>query len=309
MTRAPVEPYVAIVAAIAAFAAGFDQTGLVLSYWAGTLAALAYAFFGFLRCYDFPPSRYRFSWRRLVAMLRSSAMPTLTDLTGALFARLDLYLVGIMLGEAPAGIYNVARQMRTPRGRCGRASTGCCAGDRAHLAAPGRSRRARTASRALDPAFQRCPVGCRHRRPVLDVVRDSPPLWAMVSWWRRDDPRAFGVSDLSALSPAPATVAITAASIVVNRGPAALLIGRSPRRAAVSCSRGGRRRRWRGDPARREIRVSSRCSTASPCAAAAAVTAGAMLVLKSALGRCGIARAAAGGRTLRLCRGAQAWLC
>ena len=113
--RSLLEPYVAIIALLAAFAAGFDRSGLLIRYWAGTLAALVYAIAGVRACYGpLSAGRYRLSPRRLHIMLKSSAMPTVTDLAGGLFARLDLYLVGILLGEAPAGIYGMARQLRTP---------------------------------------------------------------------------------------------------------------------------------------------------------------------------------------------------
>lgn len=232
--RSLVEPYVAIAAAVAAFAAGFDQTGLVLSYWAGTLAALAYAFFGFLRCYDFPPSRYRLSWRRLATMLRSSAMPTLTDLTGALFARLDLYLVGLMLGEAPAGVYNVARQMRTPARQVRQSFDGLLTPAIARtLAARGPIETgAATASAArLILAFQLVTlVGLiAIGRPVLDWFGPefAAGYWAMVILVAAETILgAFGVSDLILLYRRPQlNVAITAASIVVNLAAAALLIG------------------------------------------------------------------------------------
>ncbi|MGQ0560213.1 MAG: oligosaccharide flippase family protein, partial [Sphingosinicella sp.] len=103
--RSLIEPYVAILAAAGAAAAGWTQSGLLVSYWAGTLAALLYAIAGLRACYGAAPERFRFSAGRLGGVLRSSAMPTLTDLAGGLFARLDLYLVGMLMGEAPAGIY------------------------------------------------------------------------------------------------------------------------------------------------------------------------------------------------------------
>jgi len=113
--RSLVEPYVGIAAAAAAYAAGFDRSGLLISYWAGSLAALAYAVFGARACYGgFAIKSYARPPGGYVALARRTMLPAFTDLISALFARLDLYLVGMLLGEAPAGIYGMARQIRTP---------------------------------------------------------------------------------------------------------------------------------------------------------------------------------------------------
>lgn len=113
--RSLVEPYAAIVALLAAYAAGFEETGLLVSYWAGTLAALVYAIFGFRLCFGgLRLERYALHFETLRSMFRTSILPTTTDLAAAAFARLDLYLVGFLVGEAPAGIYAMARQVRTP---------------------------------------------------------------------------------------------------------------------------------------------------------------------------------------------------
>ncbi len=113
--RSIVEPYAGIAALGAAFALGFDQAGLVIGYWAGTLAALAYALAGARRCLGgFQLRNYRAEPALLARTARSALLPAATDFVAALFARLDLYLVGMLLGEAPAGIYNMARQTRTP---------------------------------------------------------------------------------------------------------------------------------------------------------------------------------------------------
>jgi O-antigen/teichoic acid export membrane protein len=111
--RSIVEPYAATAAAVAAYFAGFTETGLLVGYWAGTLLALAYAAVGLRRCFGGLGLR-RYRPARLRAILHESAVPTLGDFTSALFGRLDLYLIGLFLGESPAGIYNVARQVRTP---------------------------------------------------------------------------------------------------------------------------------------------------------------------------------------------------
>ncbi len=115
VARSIVEPYAATAAAVGAHYAGFAATGLLIGYWAGTLLALGYAILGARRSFGgFGLARYRLPRGRLGALLRASAVPTLSDFASALFTRLDLYLVGVILGEGPTGIYNVARQVRTP---------------------------------------------------------------------------------------------------------------------------------------------------------------------------------------------------
>jgi O-antigen/teichoic acid export membrane protein len=113
--RSIIEPYAGVGAILLAWAAGWRETGLILGYWAGTCAALLYAFASARHCLGpFRPGGYRFVPARLVRMVRETALPTLSDFTNALAGRLDLYLVGFFLGEAPAGIYGMAQQVRTP---------------------------------------------------------------------------------------------------------------------------------------------------------------------------------------------------
>lgn len=114
-SRSIVEPYAGLAAAVAAFLAGYRETGLLIGYWTGTLAALAYAILGIRRCYGaFGLGHYRLLPSRLAAMLQAASATTLSEFISGLLARLDLYLVGILLGESPAGIYGMARQVRTP---------------------------------------------------------------------------------------------------------------------------------------------------------------------------------------------------
>lgn len=113
--RSIIEPYAGVAVAALAWALGFQATGLIIGYWAGTLGALLYAVAGARRCLGpFRLRTWRFSPARLAFMVRQTALPTLSDLTSALAGRLDLYLVGLFLGEVPAGIYGMARQVRTP---------------------------------------------------------------------------------------------------------------------------------------------------------------------------------------------------
>jgi O-antigen/teichoic acid export membrane protein len=113
--RSIIEPYAGVAASALAWALGFQATGLIIGYWAGTLGALGYALVGARQCLGpFRLRRYRLSPSRLWFVVRETALPTLSDFTNALAGRLDLYLVGLMLGEVPAGIYGMARQVRTP---------------------------------------------------------------------------------------------------------------------------------------------------------------------------------------------------
>lgn len=115
LSRSAIEPYTGLVAALICYYLGYQQYGLILSYWAGTIAALAYALVGVRRCLGaFRLAAYRFAPSRALPMLWESASATMNDVLNGLFARVDLYLVGIFLGEVGAGIYGMARQIRTP---------------------------------------------------------------------------------------------------------------------------------------------------------------------------------------------------
>ena len=113
--RSVIEPYAGVAVSALAWALGFQVTGLIIGYWAGTLCALVYAFVSARRCLGpFALRNWRLSPARLRFMAKETALPTFSDCTGALAGRLDLYLVGLLLGENPAGIYGMARQVRTP---------------------------------------------------------------------------------------------------------------------------------------------------------------------------------------------------
>lgn len=113
--RSIVEPYAAVAAAAAAFYLGYGASGLLIGYWAGTLAALVFALAGVRRCFAAAGlAGYRPGAARLGAMLRGALANTATDALSGAFLRLDLYLVGILIGERTAGIYGMARQLAQP---------------------------------------------------------------------------------------------------------------------------------------------------------------------------------------------------
>jgi O-antigen/teichoic acid export membrane protein len=113
--RSLVEPYAALAGAAGAWFLGFDETGLLIGYGLGTLAALLFAVEGVRRSFRLAELR---SWRmrrsRSLAMLRGATANTAADGLSGLLVRLDLYLVGILLGEHSAGIYGMARQLALP---------------------------------------------------------------------------------------------------------------------------------------------------------------------------------------------------
>jgi len=113
--RSIVEPYAGVAGTVAAWLLGFRAEGLLLGYWAGTMAALLYVAFGARRAFGgFGIGRWRTGAGRLAAMLHGTWANIASDFLSGLYARLDLYLVGLMLGEGAAGIYGMARQVRTP---------------------------------------------------------------------------------------------------------------------------------------------------------------------------------------------------
>lgn len=113
VARSLVEPYALLAGAAAAWAFGFREGGLMIGYWCGTLAALAYAVGGARRVFG---SLRLASWRprNLTPTLRLAGTNTATDLLNALYTRVDLWIVGILLGEGAAGVYGMARQIAVP---------------------------------------------------------------------------------------------------------------------------------------------------------------------------------------------------
>ena len=115
VARSVIEPWAMLAGCTAAWLAGWRAEGLAIGYGCGTLAALIYAAIaarrrlGGLRLLAWRPDR-----RVLAETARGSAANTATDFLNALYNRVDLYLVGILLGEAAAGLYGMGRQLVAP---------------------------------------------------------------------------------------------------------------------------------------------------------------------------------------------------
>jgi O-antigen/teichoic acid export membrane protein len=115
VSRSLIEPYAATLGTIAAWAAGLQTTGLLVGYWCGTLAALAYAAHGArLSLGGLGLAQYRPSRNVMRTILASAGSNSAVDLLNALYSRIDLYMVGLLLGEGATGIYGMARQVTTP---------------------------------------------------------------------------------------------------------------------------------------------------------------------------------------------------
>src|SRR3954471_15568817 len=115
VARSLVEPYALLAGAAAAWAFGFRAEGLLVGYWCGTLAALLYAVTGARRTFGaFHAAAWRPRGAVLASALRLAGANTATDLLNALYTRVDLWIVGLLLGEGAAGIYGMARQIAVP---------------------------------------------------------------------------------------------------------------------------------------------------------------------------------------------------
>lgn len=113
--RSMVEPYSLLIAAAAAWLLGFRDHGLIIGYWVGNAVVTLYAIAGAKRCFGtFALASYRPHAHELRHSFRSALPNTASDLLTAVFIRMDLYLVGMFLGERWAGIYGMAHQIRTP---------------------------------------------------------------------------------------------------------------------------------------------------------------------------------------------------
>lgn len=113
--RGVIEPYVGTAVAVAAWSGGLLSDGLLIAYWCGSLAVAGYALWAArdalgglaLRTWRIRPRQLA---ARVAGLLPASGSDALTSLA----QRVDLYLVGLFLGDAAAGIYGVVRQLRTP---------------------------------------------------------------------------------------------------------------------------------------------------------------------------------------------------
>src|SRR5207302_637590 len=82
---------------------------------AGTVASLVYTVYGLRRCFGgFQLRRFRPDARRIARHFRAAIPSTGNEMIDALATRLDIYVVGLMLGETAAGIYGMARQLSLP---------------------------------------------------------------------------------------------------------------------------------------------------------------------------------------------------
>ena len=113
--RSLVEPYTQVAVALAGWAAGWSTAALIVAYWAGNLTLNAYALAGVRRGFgSLELTTYRPNPARLIAIARGLGPNTATDLLGGLYTRLDLYMVGALMGPRAAGIYAMAQQVKTP---------------------------------------------------------------------------------------------------------------------------------------------------------------------------------------------------
>ena len=115
IARGLVEPYVLTGVALGAWYLGMNETGMLLGYWAGSIALALFSVWSARHCLGpLQLRRWRPVPRALVQRARTLVPASGSDLLTSLAQRIDLYLVGFLLGDAPAGVYGVLRQLRTP---------------------------------------------------------------------------------------------------------------------------------------------------------------------------------------------------
>jgi len=113
--RGLVEPYVGTLVTFAAWYAGLQETGMLIGYWGGSLALAAYSLSAARRGLGpYRPLRWRPSRRALASRIRQLLPASGSDFVTALAGRIDLFMVGLLLGDGAAGIYGIVRQLRTP---------------------------------------------------------------------------------------------------------------------------------------------------------------------------------------------------
>jgi O-antigen/teichoic acid export membrane protein len=115
VAKSLIQPLMAIAAIGVLYLLGWRAVGLAWGYIAATAAALAYAAVATRRRFGgLGLRRYRVRPRLLWRRLRGALPTTGSDLIDALYTRVDIYVVGILLGAHAAGIYGLARQVSMP---------------------------------------------------------------------------------------------------------------------------------------------------------------------------------------------------
>jgi O-antigen/teichoic acid export membrane protein len=113
--RGLVEPYVLTAVALGAWYLGLEQTGMIIGYWVASIALALFSVWSARHCLGSLDVRH---WRpdpsALLARARALAPASGSDFLTTLAQRIDLYLVGFLLGDAAVGVYGVLRQLRTP---------------------------------------------------------------------------------------------------------------------------------------------------------------------------------------------------
>jgi O-antigen/teichoic acid export membrane protein len=113
--RGAIEPYVGTAVAALAWGVGWHAHGLLVGYAAGSFVLAIYALWSARRTFEgFALASWRPHPGRLLARSTGLLTASGSDALTALAQRADLYLVGLTLGDAAAGVYSVIRQLRTP---------------------------------------------------------------------------------------------------------------------------------------------------------------------------------------------------
>jgi len=111
--RGLVEPYALTAITVVAWFVGDTGAGLLIGYAAASAAVALFALWSARHCLG-PFRLLQWNPHLIGTRVKTLASPSGTDFLVALSQRIDLALVGFIMGDAAAGIYNVLRQLRTP---------------------------------------------------------------------------------------------------------------------------------------------------------------------------------------------------
>lgn len=114
IARCVMEPWSFLLAALAFYYAGYEDSGLLLAYSLSTFAAGLGMVLGLLNAFStMEVFQSRPTWEKLKAVPRRSVAVAVTDVGTMMFRRADILALSLVVGHEATGIYYMAQQIVT----------------------------------------------------------------------------------------------------------------------------------------------------------------------------------------------------